>query len=317
MNFHQGSTRQTLRPAFTLVEMLVVIAIIGILLALLLPAVQAAREAGRRVQCSNNLKQTGLAIHNFHDTTGRLPPSHTGGLPGNDKYGTWLVVILPYLEQANLYGQFDLTTTWDAGSNPAAAQLPGAQLSVYQCPSRHAGGSISDNSPQVGATGDYAAGSVVNPSYGNYQWQWQDPSILWGALIGAQRNGPVWKSRLGLSAITDGLSNTIVVGEKHIFHAHLNRGGFQNASGDGNIYVTLTAEWWETHSVRNTDHPNGLSRGPQDHRPDQFHTFGSWHPGVCQFVLCDASVQSISATIDLTTLNRLGDRRDGNPVQLP
>src|SRR6267142_6033154 len=98
--------------AFTLVELLVVIAIIGVLVALLLPAVQAAREAARRTQCSNNLKQLGLAAHNFNDTFSRLPPGGGaqgggGGLSASTDYGSWLVYLLPYVEQTNLATAID------------------------------------------------------------------------------------------------------------------------------------------------------------------------------------------------------------------
>jgi prepilin-type N-terminal cleavage/methylation domain-containing protein len=307
-------TPGVVRRAFTLVELLVVIAIIGILVALLLPAVQAAREAARRMQCSNNLKQIGLAIHNFHDTFKTLPTTHTGGAPPNDKYGTWFVVILPFIEQASLYDQFDLQQAWDTGINPAAAALSGASVDAYQCPSRRARGRMSDGTPQVGATGDYAAGSVATA---NYQHQWQSLDILFGPMVGAERNGIYYKSRTNFASTTDGLSNTLFVGEKHIFRDDLYKGGSAGGSGDGNIYVTQTTGWYECHSVRQTDHPNGLGRGPHDNRPNRIHTFGSWHPGVCQFVFGDGAVHAVPLTIDLTTLRNLGDRRDGNAVTIP
>lgn len=205
--------RQCGRYGFTLVELLVVIAIIGVLVALLLPAVQSARESARRTECSSNLKQIGVAIHHFHDSFSHLPPTHTGGAPPNDKYGTWFVVILPYLEQQALYDQFDLTQTWDAGPNPAAAAQPAACLKVYRCPSRRTGALLSDGVPQVGATGDYAACSVATS---DYQHQWQGLKILCGAMVGAERSGPKWSSRTGFADVIDGLSNTAFVGEKHI-----------------------------------------------------------------------------------------------------
>jgi prepilin-type N-terminal cleavage/methylation domain-containing protein len=302
---------------FTLVELLVVIAIIGILVSLLLPAVQQAREAGRRSMCSNNLKQLGLAIHNFHDTYKYSPPVHTGGVnSGNaDKYGTWFVVILPYLEQQALYDQFDLKQTWDAGPNPAAAALPAASLSVYMCPTRRGGVNMSDNVPQVGATGDYAASSVASA---NYQHQFQALNVLYGGMVGCgpNRQGAVWKGRIGFQNVTDGLSNTLFVGEKHVYVADMNKGGNNGGSGDGNLYVTQTTGWWECHSVRQTDHPNGLGRGPNDQRANRFHTMGSWHPGICQFLWGDGSIRAVSNNIDIATLRLLADRRDGTAVTL-
>lgn len=305
--------RRTARStAFTLVELLVVIAIIGILIALLLPAVQAAREAARRSQCSNNLKQLGLGIHNFHDVQNGFPPTHTGA--AGDRYGTWFVVILPYIEQKALYDQFDLKVQWDQGNNPTAAALDGACLKVYQCPSRRSGVQKSDATPQVGATGDYAAVSVAT---GNYQWQHQSPGILLGAMIGAERNGAIWRPRTGFKDVTDGTSNTIVVGEKHVLQDRMNKNGWSGGagSGDGNLFITQQTEWWECHSVRQADNPNGLGRGPRDPSADPWHMFGSWHPGVCQFLLGDGSVRAISVTVPYdTVLRRLGDRRDGTSV---
>src|SRR5262245_17985795 len=97
------------RRGFTLIELLVVIAIIGVLIALLLPAVQQAREAARRIQCTNNLKQIGLAMHNYHDTVGSFPPARKGCC-----WGTWNIFILPYIEQASLYN------AWNSSGNNLA-----------------------------------------------------------------------------------------------------------------------------------------------------------------------------------------------------
>jgi len=302
---------------FTLVELLVVIAIIGVLVALLLPAVQAAREAARRSQCTNNLKQIGLGIQNFHDTYTLLPPTATqgGGAP-NDKYHTWLVIILPFVEQGALFDQFDLSKPWDQAPNPAAAQLPGAAIAGFRCPSRSHSG-FSDGAAQVGPVGDYAAGSVASA---NYQHQHQSLSVLFGPMVGAERNGAAasWKSRTSFANNVDGLSNTLYIGEKHIYSGDLNKGGGSaTASGDGNHFITQQAGWFETHAYRQTDHPNGLGRGPQDNRANRHHTFGSWHPGVCMFVYGDGSVHAIPNTIDLATLRNLGHRADGNVVSLP
>jgi prepilin-type N-terminal cleavage/methylation domain-containing protein len=295
---------------FTLVELLVVIAIIGVLVGLLLPAVQAAREAARRNSCTSRLRQLGLAIHNYAEARGVLPPTHSGGAPPVDRQGTWFVVILPFVEQQALFDQFDLSQAWDAGPNPAAATSSGASVPTFQCPSRRAGRQISDAAPQAGATGDYAVSSIANA---NYQHQHQDPAVLRGAMIGAgpTRPGNAPKGRSTFAMITDGTSRTLLLGEKHVRQGELNRGGSNGGSADGNIYLSQQTGWYESHSVRQIDHPNGLARGPDDDRPNRWHTFGSWHPNSCLFVMADGAVRTLSSSVDLVSLRQLGDRRDG------
>jgi len=135
MSPNQNSLRPKQRSGFTLIELLVVIAIIGVLVALLLPAVQLAREAARRVQCKNHMRQLGLALHGFHDTFGVFPASGwTTVGPGNPagKYVGWRPLILPYIEQANLKQLYDINLNWWEGTNPTAA---GVTVPVFLCPS--------------------------------------------------------------------------------------------------------------------------------------------------------------------------------------
>lgn len=313
----RSSPGRRARAAFTLVELLVVIAIIGVLVALLLPAVQAAREAARRMQCGNHLKQLGVAIHNFHDTTMKLPPVHLGGPSGIYKSGTGFIVLLPYVEQQALYEKFDTTTEYDLGTNPAAAALPGSAVKVYQCPSRgRQSGRMSDAAPQVGATGDYAFCSVATANF-QHQHQAVD-SVLLGMLVGAasRPNGTMWQSRTGMNDVKDGLSNTAMMGEKHVYVNDKYKGGSTGGSSDGNIYITEQTTWYECHSVRDMDHSAGLARGPQDNfsAGDRYKMFGSWHPEVCLFVFGDGSVRSVRRTVDRSILRMLGDRRDGETI---
>src|SRR6476661_8060061 len=122
---------RSLRRGFTLIELLVVIAIIAVLVALLLPAVQQAREAARRSQCKNNLKQIGLALHNYHDVNGCFPPAYIADENGKPMH-SWRVLILPYLDQAALHTEYNFSEPWDGPNN---SRLLARRPAVYACPS--------------------------------------------------------------------------------------------------------------------------------------------------------------------------------------
>lgn len=197
--------KKSSRSAFTLVELLVVIAIIGVLVALLLPAVQAAREAARRTQCSNNLKQLGLAAHNFHDTTNKLPSSiRPGGLTTAPRIAG-LTLLLPFIEQKNSYDKYDQTKNWFDPIN-----LPVTSITVppYNCPStaqdKKRLDGVPENSPWTGVvtTTDYS------PTIG------VDARLVSSSLVDQAGEGMLPKNgEPRMADVTDGLSNTLMYAE--------------------------------------------------------------------------------------------------------
>lgn len=294
--------RRGQRSAFTLVELLVVIAIIGVLVALLLPAVQAAREASRRSKCQNQLKQMGIGIHNFHDTMNQLPPSRIGY-----EYIGWTVLVLPYVEQNNLYETFDLTKKISAQYESSLK----SSVQVYVCPSRRAPGqfakSVDGTTKWLGTLGDYAAVDG---------WSGDDPpyrrSSATGMMTVTVSGAPPMKSQTNLASVTDGTSNTLLVGEKHVMLKYI---GNEATGGDGPILGSFAYSIIRVAGGKSMGAtPNWpIAKGPYDDVGGQRHmVFGSWHSaGTCNFVWGDGSVRPLNPTISTVTLAQLSCRNDG------
>jgi prepilin-type N-terminal cleavage/methylation domain-containing protein len=296
------SRRSTEMSAFTLVELLVVIAIIGVLVALLLPAVQQARESARRTQCTNQLKQIGLAVHNYHDTRSELPPSRI-----SDGQATWAWLILPYMEQDSLYSLWDLSAGcfYDNVEN-----VRHAVVDSYICPSQEHEGVLkllnhnhphSHSEQQYEASiGDYGPSrhsSCVRPSGTSTQnhGKQMDGAIVPGRVPdgGIPRTVERYSSYTSFKRITDGTSKTLLIG-------HLSK---------------LSAE---SRHIFGGGNPAGIAAGanyPFALGPDE-PGFGGPHHGIVLFSYVDASVQAIPKDTDPNVVDRMVTRAAGDIYQI-
>lgn len=265
------------KTAFTLVELLVVIAVIGVLIALLLPAVQAAREAARRMQCASHLKQLGLAVHNFHDARGGLVP-----LCVADERPSWLTLLYPYVEQQGLYdimceggtasGQGldrKFKSDW-FNSLDESTKIGFGSVPIYHCPSRRAGNNLVANPmigsgggfPRIGPTNDYAAVVVwMDGSHGGggaWQYCYQQGNINisgvnWTAvsannsflkIASLSGNNPNhWSCSTTFASISDGTSNTLLAGEKFIRPDEVNQCSMNGATNEKDPNIQLDCSY--------------------------------------------------------------------------
>lgn len=324
-NHSIASLSRSVRPcaAFTLVEMLVVVAIIGVLIALLLPAIQSAREAARRAACSSNLRQLGQAMQNFESARGHFPPSYYGS-------GEWsvLTLITPYLEQDALFEKMDFNKPYDQilvnGKQISAIRIP-----VYQCPS--------ELRSQIRING---ARSFIPNNYGVNMGTWLvwDPAANGGK--GAGGDG-VFAPLFGMQAqrIGDGLSNTLCAAEVKTYTNYYRNAGtpspetIPNSPADicplatGEFKDTGHTEWTDgrVHHIgfttvfapntnvqcngkTNVDYNSWQERkvpNPSNHKTYAAITARSHHPGLVQVVMMEASVRTISNDIDLPTWRAL------------
>ena len=298
------------RRGFTLIELLVVIAIIAVLIALLLPAVQQAREAARRTQCKNNLKQIGLALHNYHDQFRTFPPGYisvdaaTGQmtpLDGGSGAG-WALLILPQIDQSALYNKFNLNLRI---ADPVNAPLIKIPLTAFLCPSDPAPTQTwmltADGNPSQVlaelATANYVAafGSVSLDDCENPIGT--APVTAAGQCVG---NGAVFhNSRVKMRDFTDGTSHTVLVGERK---------------------TRAADDWWSTWAgmVAGGEEAGQRILGSMDHTPNHpaahFDDFSSPHVGGTQFLMADGHVRFMSENIDAALYKALGTLQGGEIV---
>lgn len=288
------------RAAFTLVELLVVIAIIGVLIALLLPAVQQAREAARRMSCTNNLKQLGLASHNYHDTFGQFPSGWiipNGGNYPNKNYWGWGTFLLPFIEQNALHDKINFSYEWVNSSsigNPNAG-LSTTPLSGFNCPS-DVMGPINDKQNGNG-TSNYIA------SYGNKGLNTSN------YVTGSDRGIFTRNSNVGLRDVIDGTTNTILYGE---------RTGKLVGTSDFKAGLWVGVRSGEAGAY------NCIGRGPSSATDyvNAINSTNTWelahslHPGGANFALCDGSVSFFPETMNMLTYRYLIQRDDGQVVSI-
>ena len=293
------------RKGFTLIELLVVIAIIAILIGLLLPAVQKVREAAARTQCSNNLKQIGLATHNFHDSYNFLPPAFIGdNSEGLNGWATWGALLLPYIEQTNQYNLWDIR--YLATEQPLVAVQ--TQVKIYTCPSRPAPVlSVADFRPEGASLTDYAASFGTHAAY-TASTGALIPNLPFVALDAANKPYVTqWSGQTNFASVTDGTSNTTLFGEKSIRPNSL-RGKNEDRSVFGGNRNN-------TRRMMGVSNVNGDVRPllPPDNQKLPFanSSFGGPHPGVTNFVLVDGSVRTLRLTTNVNILTALVTRAGG------
>jgi prepilin-type N-terminal cleavage/methylation domain-containing protein/prepilin-type processing-associated H-X9-DG protein len=341
------------RGGFTLIELLVVIAIIAVLIALLLPAVQSAREAARRAQCVNNLKQIGLAMHNYHDNVGSFPPGSLAGgssSPGglwSGPWWPWAAYILPQMDMGPLYNSINFSAhgflTWDVNSggdtSPENSTVFLTIINTYQCPSDDtikqftnlqwvSTTNINNGSPNfTGAVTCYVANwgdmRVGNPIFDQYTG---DPLIngsqSWGCnntfrgMFGDCSNGAV----VTIAAVTDGTSNTFLVGENSPYY----NGSLLWTNGDGIYASTAIPLNWITNlqdgqvdvdgTICSVAYLNSI-QCPHCFRNQTYnYGFKSKHPGGANFAMADGSVRWVKQSISPRPYNALGSRAGGEVI---
>jgi prepilin-type N-terminal cleavage/methylation domain-containing protein len=325
------------RRGFTLVELLVVIAIIGVLIGLLVPAVQQVRESARRASCLNNLRQIGLATLSFESAHESFPPARL--FPKADAVApyhlgedqpSWMVRIMPFIDQQSSNQKWDLSKPYKLHDSETISQ----SIEAYVCSSRRTLGNARspDTIQEVdvtapcgcggvlqikvvgGATGDYAGnhgdlspGSVGAPT--DYYYGGNGTGVIISSqAIATPSAGSVprldWIDRIKHSSIIDGTSNTILAGELHVTQENLNKIPFNGPIFNGQDLAAFAR----------VGGPGVPILGAKNSSPTGVLGFGSWHPATCNFVYADGSTHSVEENIDTVTLGKLCNRADNQPL---
>ena len=328
------------RYGFTLVELLVVIAIIGVLVALLLPAVQAAREAARRSQCSNNIRQLNLSLQNFHDANKKFPAGSyvkTGVTAAGEQYGwiNWFGKLMPFIEESGQKDSMDYSKrTYDTSSpNPAAIlnkyfpglRCPSDPFGGLQSHKRFIGGSYegkyiagpSATSFSMGQSYAPSGGPVISDDKPYCYGSTADTEFCQEGIKSGRRDKGApgmfaagWGIAYKIKECTDGTSHTFLVGEQlpaiammqMLFHSHCNIGTTNYPPNHHLIAGIANQQDYFSSGTGNEQNDNG---------------FKSEHPGGVHMGMVDGSVHFVSDEIDYVLWNHLGNRKDGQIVKLP
>ncbi|TWU66739.1 Type II secretion system protein G precursor [Crateriforma conspicua] len=307
--------RRSSPTGFTLVELLVVIAIIGILVSLLLPAVQSAREAARRMSCQNNLKQLALATHMYNDVYRKIPASVIGVTVGQSNgqavnqagLSGW-AALLPFHEQDGLFDRLDLSkTAWDAPNDELVKQTP----SIHLCPSMPVPEEDSGYSSYALSTGtEYYRNQTHNGAFVDAMNVFYGERVRAGVSESQARMH--WTSIGDISGL-DGTSNTLLMGEFGLQERDDSDLPFPYPGGGG----SSAAQWAVSYPYSSTGTVRGIFNGTKVPIFD-FHSwecFRSQHPGGVHFALSDGSVRFLSEFVDSVALDRLANRRDGEVIE--
>lgn len=320
------------KRGFTLVELLVVIAIIGILMGLLLPAVQFAREAARTASCKNNLRQIGLAVFNYESARQMYPPARimpaknpAPGFECGGKEPSWMVRIMPFIEANNVFEQWDLAQPY--ANHPH--DLQSQPLPMYLCPTRRTASEASGPTVDIlvgvvlpcgcggvttvtvvgGATGDYAGnhGDTSPGAIGadtDFYYGGNGNGVLISSRAQCQTGTTLpgnWIDKIRIKDVRDGTSNTFLAGELHVQTENMNRIPFNGPIYNGEDLAAFAR-------VGGVGTP--IARGAS-FVPGPILGFGSWHPDQCNFVMADGATRSVSPNLDTQTLAHLCNRADG------